>query len=104
MLILPIEKKWYDMVLSGEKKEEYREVKPYWNIRFGNIFLFVQTGEPSGFDKQKIMFRNGYGKNAPSFIADCTLYVGTGKKEWGAEPGKMYYVLRIDRIYKEGGI
>ena len=27
MLILPIKKKWFDMILSGEKKEEYREIK-----------------------------------------------------------------------------
>ena len=29
MLTLPIQKQWYDMILSGEKKEEYREIKPY---------------------------------------------------------------------------
>ena len=29
MLTLPIKKKWFDMILSGEKKEEYREIKPY---------------------------------------------------------------------------
>ena len=28
MLILPIKKKWFDMILSGEKREEYREIKP----------------------------------------------------------------------------
>lgn len=36
MLTIPIKKKWYDMILSGEKKEEYREIKPYWEVRFGN--------------------------------------------------------------------
>lgn len=34
MLVLPIKKKWYDMLLSGEKKEEYRELKPYYTKRF----------------------------------------------------------------------
>ena len=33
MLILPIKKKWFDMILSGEKKEEYREIKPYYDSR-----------------------------------------------------------------------
>ena len=28
MLILPIERKWLNMILSGEKKDEYREIKP----------------------------------------------------------------------------
>lgn len=34
MLTLPIKKKWFDMILSGEKKEEYREIKPYYERRF----------------------------------------------------------------------
>lgn len=29
MLTLTIEKKWFDMILSGEKTEEYRELKRY---------------------------------------------------------------------------
>ena len=33
VLILPIRKKWLDMILSGEKGEEYREIKPYWTVR-----------------------------------------------------------------------
>ena len=28
-MILLIKKKWFDMILSGEKKEEYRDVKLY---------------------------------------------------------------------------
>jgi len=30
MLTLPIKKKWFDMIASGEKKEEYREIKEYY--------------------------------------------------------------------------
>ena len=29
MLTLPIKKKWFDMIASGEKKEELRESKAY---------------------------------------------------------------------------
>ena len=29
-LYLPLKAKWYDMIESGEKEEEYREIKPYW--------------------------------------------------------------------------
>ena len=45
MLVLPIKKKWYDMIVSGEKKEEYREIKPYYDSRFMNEFgvIFVDT-------------------------------------------------------------
>lgn len=30
VLTLTISKKWFDMILSGEKTEEYLEIKPYW--------------------------------------------------------------------------
>ena len=40
MLTLPIKKKWFDMILSGEKKEEYREKKPYYTSRFYNLVNF----------------------------------------------------------------
>lgn len=89
MLILPIKKKWFDMILSGEKKEEYREVKPYYEARFR---IFEDKAE------RIIMFRNGYGKGSPSFIAKCTLSIGKGKEEWGAEKGKQYFVLAVQEI------
>lgn len=44
MLILPIKKKWFDMIVSGEKKEEYREIKPYYDSRFMNAFGFILVG------------------------------------------------------------
>lgn len=38
MLILPIKRKWFDMILSGEKKEEYRDIKPYYDTRLMDAF------------------------------------------------------------------
>lgn len=35
MLTLPIKKKWFDMIESGEKTEEYRAASLYYIIRFG---------------------------------------------------------------------
>ena len=92
MLVLLIKKKWFDMILSGEKKEEYRELKPYYQTRFGHLW----QGSLIGFDaKRKIMFRNGYSKKSPSFVATVTLDIGKGRPEWGAEDGKNYYILKI---------
>lgn len=100
MLTLPIKKKWFDMILSREKKEEYREIKPYYISRFASLYGglwindicydYLKKDEP-----MKIMFRNGYSKNSPSFIAKCTLSVGTGKEGWGAEKGKEYFILTV---------
>lgn len=36
ILPLVLKKKWYDLIDSGEKKEEYREDKPYWDVRLGH--------------------------------------------------------------------
>ena len=38
MLILPLEKKWYEKICSGEKTVEYREVKPYWTSRLVSFY------------------------------------------------------------------
>lgn len=99
MLVLPIKKKWFDMILSGEKKEEYREVKPYYISRFSNVFsMYPYSRIPYGSDCQKVMFRNGYSKDSPAFIADCKLDIKHGKQEWGAEPNVEYYALTIEKI------
>ena len=111
-LILPIERKWFEMVLLGIKGEEYRVIKPYWTKRFDNYFgRFYNTNEVCDVDgniplylwsneKKTIIFRNGYGKNAPEFAAECTLTEGYGKTEWGAVDGEKYYVLKIEYIVK----
>lgn len=114
ILVLPIKKKWFDMILSGEKKEEYREIKPYYEVRLQNYFgaIIIETTGiseteyellqgsevPEEIRKdpvQEIMFRNGYSKNSPYFVAKCRLRIGTGNPEWGAEEGKQYFILDV---------
>ncbi len=104
MLVLPIKKKWFDMILFGEKKEEYREIKPYYQTRFKNVFeMHPCSFIPTGNDVKEIMFRNGYSADSPSFIARCTLDIKQGRKEWGAEQGKEYYVLTVLNIHDYSG-
>jgi hypothetical protein len=116
MLTLPIQKKWYDMILSGEKKEEYREIKEYYETRFQNLFgavtiypssIFSDRSEyellqgeavPEEIKKegiQEIIFRNGYSKNSKEIKARCRLRIGKGRPQWGASPDKQYYILEI---------
>jgi hypothetical protein len=92
MLVLPIKKKWFDMIVSGEKKEEYREIKPYYTIRFKKIF---GVNYHSNSKIAKIILRNGYSYKSPSVGIICVLKIGTGKKEWGAKPNQEYYILEI---------
>ena len=92
MLTLPIKKKWFDMIASGEKKQEYREIKPYYDSRFKDIYYATSGAQPY------ILFRNGYLKNSPTIKCQVVITKGLGKMEWGAEPGKEYYILNILKI------
>lgn len=67
MLTLPIKKQWFDMILSGEKKEEYRDITDYYTARFRNVW-----GYPAYWgEAHQLKFRNGYAKNAPEFVVEC---------------------------------
>lgn len=99
MLILPIKKKWFDMIKSGEKKEEYREVKTYWFTRFkNNIDGLYDEKLVIHLAKGRVIFQNGYQKNAPKIMCKVDITTDLGKEEWGAEPNKLYYVLKILRV------
>lgn len=99
MLILPIKKKWFDMIIKREKKEEYREEKSYYRTRFYHAGLIDNNGITTS-KPVDIIFRNGYSANDPSLYVQVRMKHGYGKKEWGAEEGKSYYCLEIIKIYK----
>jgi hypothetical protein len=97
ILILPTKRKWFDMIINEEKKEEYRDIKPYYDrlIKYFDM-TGVTTKLTSGV--KKVCFRNGYSSNSPYCIAKCSLRKGKGKEKWGAEKGKTYYILDIHSI------
>ena len=107
MLILPIKKKWLNMIFSGEKSDEYREIKPYWTVRIVRWLGFPASEtetvlellrEQETLKAKPVILQNGYGRNAPKVEVMCTLSVGTGKEQWGAETGKEYYRFHIKNI------
>lgn len=111
MLVLPVKGKWFNMELSGEKPEEYREIKPYWTIRILNWLGYPKSKEKEVMEMlarrgstrpREVLFRNGYSAKAPNFLAMCTVRIGTGREEWGAEKDRRYYVFAIHDMQKEG--
>lgn len=87
MLTLPIKKKWFDMIVSGEKQEEYRNITPRYTTMFQNAA-----------DKNGCfwcLLRNGYSLKSPAIKVYVAVNIGSGKSEWGAEPDEKYFVLRI---------
>lgn len=99
MIVLPIKKQWFDMIASGVKKEEYRDIKPYYTSRFMSIGLLDKMSRPTNSNVW-VMFRNGYSKSSPTLKALCRLDVKQGNTAWGAEPDTTYYVLIIEAIEK----
>jgi len=90
-LHLTLKKKWFDMISSGEKKEEYREIKPYWTKR-----LLDSSGTPKPFTE--VVFKNGYSKDAPSIKVECLgIQQDLGMLTWGAEPDTEYYIIQLGR-------
>ena len=63
VLHLTIKKKWFDLIKSGEKKEEYRDRKPYWLSR-----LFNKDGSIKMYEF--IEFRNGYSPKSPTLLVE----------------------------------
>ena len=87
MLVLPIKKKWFDMIKSGEKKEEYKEIKKYYQERlikyFGGHFYEEHkawTWQPH--IEKPVIFRNGYRHDSPKIKCWCTLDMREGEPTW----------------------
>jgi hypothetical protein len=87
ILKLTLKKKWFDMIESRIKLEEYREIKPYWTVRFENN------------DYDEVEFTNGYRSYSPrcqfKLIRIC---IGIGKPEWGAPPDREVYKLILGEV------
>ena len=96
-LKLVLKKKWYDMIESGVKLEEYRDIKPHWTTRL--VEAIVDT--PKFKDIETVTFYLGYAKNRPEMQFRVKgVHIGYGKQEWGAEVGKNYYVISLGERIK----
>lgn len=122
-LQLTLKKKWYDMILSGEKKEEYREIKPYWGTRLLYKISFPKVGfmwpwpdvidgdysfknwkeatggAPAFSDFKQVQFTNGYRSDSRTMLREIeSISIGEGRTEWGAEAGKKYFVIKLKTL------
>lgn len=102
-LHLNLKRKWFDMILEGEKKEEYREIKPFWDKRLFHLFPQIIRNEVFYPIVDTITFSNGYAKDRPQFVIELKgIEKQLGKTYWGAEEGKRYYVLQLGKIIQVG--
>lgn len=102
-LALVLDFKWYDMIASGVKLEEYREFKPYYQNRLlGHAY---QTGEKININRVRwelethaaqiyrgVLLRKGYNTGI-QMQKDCKFRFDYGNPDWGAQPKKLYFIM-----------
>ena len=104
VLRLTLKKKWFDMIASGEKKEEYREIKHYWMDRL------IKKGDPgkwtnkdeNGIEFNKydfVEFRNGYAKTAPTMLVESKgISVGKARPEWSEGFSDDCFIISLGNV------
>jgi len=89
VLRLTLKRKWFDMIASGEKCEEYRTPGKWILSRL------------EGKEYDLVEFKNGYGPNVPTMEVE---YLGWaysfGKRQWGGggQVGKPLATIYLGRV------
>lgn len=117
-LTLNVKKKWFDMILSGEKKEEYRAIK----ASFCNKFLNDEYKKPAfhNYEGVKIIvnndnfpfkkyntvtFLNGMKTKTPTIIIECKgISIGTAKPEWSDKWQGEVFIIKLGEIIETKNI
>lgn len=123
VLTLSVKKEWFDKIVSGEKKEEYREIKPYWVARFyydrfGKLSpkmvkeladSVAKYGDTEHFETKNgievsfvpythVLLINGYGKNRPRIEKEI-MGITIGKPKKGLCPykwlDKEFFIIKF---------
>jgi len=101
-----LKNKWFDMIDSGEKPEEYREITQYWISRLLTDFstdpdknpIKLNGGSYKAIEYDEVHFFNGryFSERLRNMKLEYKgLTIGTGKQEWGATPGANYFVIKL---------
>lgn len=80
-LHLSLYKKWFDEILQGTKRIEYREIKPYYDKLLKNQYDAVK-------------FVNGYGKDRPFLVVNIKKII----------KGKEFYEIHLGNIVETGNL
>ena len=115
-LHLPLKAKWYEMIESGVKTEEYREIKPYWIVRLfrdengrkisrltanflaSNIEIlkwWIESGKLEFKPFDFVKFSYGYTKRTMTFEIE-SITIGKGNPEWGA-PTEDVFIIKLGK-------
>lgn len=123
VLTLSVKKEWFDLIKAGEKREEYREIKPYWVARLfydGACKLppdvvrkltssIVKYGDTEQFEAKNgievsfipythVLFINGYGDDKPRVEKEIVwIDIDRPLRGWCPDDflGKEFFVIRF---------
>lgn len=116
-LYLPLQKEWYEMIESGVKTEEYREIKTYWEKRlleYDKMINFIKKNmneiivrrvlnyplidfaKVFSKDYKYVRFSYGYTKRTMTFEVE-SIRIGKGKYEWGAPIDKDVFIIKLGK-------
>ena len=102
VLHLVMKKKWFDLIASREKKEEYRGDTPYWDVR-----LIRWADKAKGTDAEEgktcvVAFSCGYRKPTMWFQLTFLTFGTTSKNpDWGEPQGPHYVIVLGERVELE---
>ena len=126
-LQLSLKTKWFNMTRAGIKTEDYREINEYWFKRLvfqhekvfkyctGNDWhegLYIEEGIDHITKSKKGMFgfkpfennimTLGYPKSTDLErilkLEHKGIEIGCGNPKWGAEPNKLYFIIKHGKI------
>ena len=126
-LQLSLKTKWFEMTKAGIKTEDYRLITPYWCNRLllwdgyslskkeWHYRIFDGHASPDAIIKAYIeagivtfkpftqnTMTLGYPKKGDTertlILEHKGIEIRTGNPEWGAEPGKMYFVIKHGKV------
>lgn len=79
---LTLKTRWFDMIESGYKKEEYRDITPHWQKRIGQRMNEITEVYFTNFRKEMV------------FKVD-KITIGTPKRKWTERPDRVCYILHL---------
>lgn len=115
-LQMSLKREWFEMTKSGVKTEDYREITTYWvkrlieptdeGVTIEDVIYYLNGGELDHFKNNNFELKKftqntmtlGYPKSGDTErilkLEHAGIEIRTGNPDWGAEPDKLYFVIK----------
>ena len=101
-LYLVLKKQYFNEILAGTKKEEYRDFTEFF---INKLCILDDEGEITDFKKyETIKFQMGYNKDAPQMIVECKeIYLAQDQHipEKDLQPENFFFIIVLGNILEK---